>query len=273
MRTRFRSLLIERAGVRVPGLTILDLALHRHLSEVARTDQHEHSHEQALFYLNGTGLQALGPQEVRVETGSLIMIPRGVPHAFARLGSRPPLCLMINFRVQERAKRVPAVSILKRAELSQIRQSLALLIKLSERSQGRPSCEDAAVILDLLLLALRSVGWLERHSPVKDSPEARVISELLKGMRVDDALRDTVKRSGYARDYLNRLVKRERGLTLGQVRAEERLKLAKDRLSQGLRVSAVAEEVGLPDQSYFARWFRRQTGVSPSRWAQPPGKT
>jgi len=34
-----------------------------------------------------------------------------------------------------------------------------------------------------------------------------------------------------------------------------------------MRVADVAEAVGVLDQSYFARWFRRQTGQPPSRWS------
>jgi AraC family L-rhamnose operon transcriptional activator RhaR len=77
-----------------------------------------------------------------------------------------------------------------------------------------------------------------------------------------------VQRSGYQRDHLNRLVKRETGLTLGQLRMQRRLARAKELLAQGIRVADVAEAVGVLDQNYFARWFRRQTGQPPSRWSR-----
>jgi AraC family L-rhamnose operon transcriptional activator RhaR len=43
--------------------------------------------------------------------------------------------------------------------------------------------------------------------------------------------------------------------------------LAEGRLRRGGGVAAVAAELGFADQSYFARWFRKQTGLSPSQWA------
>lgn len=266
MRIRFRSLLIEHTGIKVPGLRIFDLALHRHVPELVRTDRHSHPHDQALIYLSGAGIQSVDRQHARVEAGALVMIPRKVVHAFAREGSRPPLCLMINFRFTGPEKTFPAICTLKRSEVAQIRQNLALLVRLQQRSKGRPSCQDAAVILQLLLSALSTAGWLERTPLWRDDPKSRAVSGLLKRVKPHQPLQETVKQSGYERDYLNRLIKREVGLTLGQFRAQERLKLAKQRLSEGLRISAIAEEVGLPDQSYFARWFRQQTGMPPSRW-------
>jgi AraC family L-rhamnose operon transcriptional activator RhaR len=79
---------------------------------------------------------------------------------------------------------------------------------------------------------------------------------------------NVVKQSGYHRDHLNRLVKKETGLTLGQFRMQLRLEKAKDLLSSGVQVGNVATMVGFLDQSYFARWFRRQTGQPPSRWSR-----
>jgi AraC family L-rhamnose operon transcriptional activator RhaR len=35
-----------------------------------------------------------------------------------------------------------------------------------------------------------------------------------------------------------------------------------------MQVASAAEAVGMLDQSYFARWFRRQTGQPPSRWSR-----
>jgi AraC family transcriptional activator of pobA len=81
-------------------------------------------------------------------------------------------------------------------------------------------------------------------------------------------LREVIRRSGYQRDHLNSLIKRESGITLGQYRSQRRLALAKRLLTEQVRVSAVAAAVGLPDQSYFARWFRKQTGQQPSTWGR-----
>ena len=68
------------------------------------------------------------------------------------------------------------------------------------------------------------------------------------------------------KDYLNRLVRRACGLTLGQWRDRELLRAAENDLKSGSRVTAIAESLGFSDTSYFARWFRNQTGMPPSHW-------
>ncbi len=77
---------------------------------------------------------------------------------------------------------------------------------------------------------------------------------------------ELAKRVGLQKDYLNRLVRRATGLALGQSRDRELLRAAEAGLRQGHRVAAVASNLGFSDANYFARWFRKQTGLSPSHW-------
>jgi AraC family transcriptional activator of pobA len=61
-------------------------------------------------------------------------------------------------------------------------------------------------------------------------------------------------------------VRRACGLTLGQWRDRELLRTAEDQLKRGARVAVVSASLGFSDPSYFARWFRKQTGLPPSHW-------
>jgi len=263
---RFRSLLINNVNLRMPGLKILTLAAHRHLPELASVTQHHHAWNQAILYLTGSGRQTLAHGKVQIAPGSLVLIPPGIAHAFTRFGSIAPLCLLIDFRLRHGRGRRPAVAILNRSELAQLRQNLVQLIRLQAGANGALRYESAALILQVLLMLLRAGGWLERNAPVAPGHPSTALRNLLKQVELTSPLSDLVRRSGYQRDHLNRLLKRETGLTLGQHRTQQRLARAKQLLTEGLQVADVAAEVGLLDQSYFARWFRRQTGLSPSAW-------
>lgn len=268
MPRRFRSLLIDHVNVRVPGLHILSFAVHRHLPELSLVEPHKHTWSQALLYLSGQGRQTLASGKARVEPGTLVVVPPGVSHSFSRAEGRTPLCLMIDFRLQGAKTRRATLGSLNRSEFTRIRQDLAYLLGLQADAGGALRWESSVVILQLLIALLRSAGWLVRVEPAASGTGGQAILDLLAKMDFAGSLEEVVRRSGYQRDHLNRLVKKTTGLTLGQYRAQQRLALARKLLSQNVQVANVAAAVGLPDQSYFARWFRRQTGQSPSVWSR-----
>jgi AraC family L-rhamnose operon transcriptional activator RhaR len=263
----FRSLLIDRTDIRMPGLHIMAFALHRHLREHASVEPHRHRWCQAILYLSGQGSQVFGAGDAAVGPGTLVVVPPGVSHAFERSSDRAPLCLMVDFRLEKARLRRAVVCTMNRSEISQVRQHLAHLLRLQAGPGGVLRWESAALILQLLITLLRAAAWLERVPPPPGGAGGSAMSRLLSAVAPAAPLGQVVRRSGYQRDHLNRLVKRETGLTLGQYRARLRLAKAKELLAQGVRVADVAEAVGLLDQSYFARWFRRQTGQRPSRWS------
>jgi AraC family transcriptional regulator, transcriptional activator of pobA len=268
MSRRFRSLLIDRVNLRTPTLHVMKLALHSHLPERDSVEQHTHSSSQALLYLNGEGWQSLSRSKARVEPGTLVMVSPGVLHSFARLGGQVPQCVVIDFRFRHPGRRRTTVSSLSRSELAQVRQSLTTLSRMQAESPIALHSVGAALVLQIMITLLRSAGWLPREIPQALGNAGRAISDLLSKMDPATPLREVIRQSGYQRDHLNSLIKRETGITLGQYRSQQRLSLAKRLLTEQVRVSAVATAAGVPDQSYFARWFRKQTGQPPSSWSR-----
>jgi AraC family transcriptional activator of pobA len=264
----FRSLLIDRADIRMHGLRILTFALHRHLPRHHSIERHRHRWSQAILYLGGQGRQLFGEGAAEIKPGALVVLPPGVPHGFERTTSPAPLCVTTAFKLQGDRRQPVSVCNLNRSELAQVRQNLARLLGLQSGAGGTLRWESATVVLQLLITILRAAGWLEPLRPAASGPRGQAIGRLLEAMDPSAGLESVVRRSGYHRDHLNRLLKKETGLTLGQIRAQRRLARAKELLSTGVQVGNVAAEVGMPDPSYFARWFRRQSGLRPSQWSR-----
>lgn len=79
---------------------------------------------------------------------------------------------------------------------------------------------------------------------------------------------------GCSGDHLGRSFHRQTGSTLVGWIARERMAAAQRLLSNSeLPVRVVANTVGFRDPSYFARTFRRISGISPAEWRRPgPGR-
>ena len=265
---RFQTLLTTRVHVRIPGMHIHTFAVHRHRPTQLSVEPHSHGWSQAILYIGGTGSQSFGDSIVTVEPGTLLVFPPDLVHGFQRTANRLPLCLMIDFYLKGARGKAPAVYKMNRSELVQVRQQLAYLLKLRSRASDVLNWESASVALQLLISLLRVAGWLRQVPELVHDLGDTGIHRLLSSMDVTVPLQQIVQQSGYQRDHLNRLVKKETGLSLGQFRTRQRLIKAKELLSHGIRVANVADAIGIPDQSYFSRWFRQQTGRVPSFWFQ-----
>jgi AraC-like DNA-binding protein len=78
---------------------------------------------------------------------------------------------------------------------------------------------------------------------------------------------DLAKEAGLSRYQLIRAFAREFGLTPHAYILQRRIALAQRLIRAGRDLAAVATEAGFCDQSHLTRWFMRQFGVTPRRYA------
>ena len=99
--------------------------------------------------------------------------------------------------------------------------------------------------------------------PVSD----KIHRAIQKGDLQSLTLTDLIEKIGLQKDHLNRVLKRECGLTVSQLLSEARLEKAKSLLSDpNLQIQDAGSGAGFEGRNYFARWFRKQTGQSPRDW-------
>ncbi len=83
----------------------------------------------------------------------------------------------------------------------------------------------------------------------------------------DLALTDVARYANVNPNYLSGAFQKEMGVSLREYITGERMKAAKVLLEQGeLRVSDVAERVGVHDVKYFSRLFKRAVGMTPGEY-------
>lgn len=260
----FRQIFSQPLDIRVGPLTVHRLSLNRHLPEKDWVASHSHTYSQFLLYLHGRGSQRIEDDVIPVIPGSMFLLPPKVTHAFVEGTGRRPLCLAIDFKV-ETGGREPVAGNLTRTELHEVREALSFLNRWSEQAV-RVEPREAAAVLRLVDVLLRVAGHLERGVAARSSPA--VVRRVRGVIEVDPnaTVERIAEKVGYHRDHLNRLLKSTAGLSVGQIKSEIRLKRAKQTLRRHRNIDAAALEAGFPDANYFSRWFRQQTGLSPSAW-------
>jgi YesN/AraC family two-component response regulator len=68
-------------------------------------------------------------------------------------------------------------------------------------------------------------------------------------------------------DYLNRIIKKETNLSLGEYVTKEKLKVAEFLIvTTAAPISDIAARVGYNDMSYFFKCFKRETGLTPKEY-------
>lgn len=138
---------------------------------------------------------------------------------------------------------------------------------------ARPRAEaGAAMPCETAVLSL--VARLSVHStarPGRDEGPTACIRRACNRIDADPAapltLIELARESGLSRYQLIRAFARELGLTPHAYILQRRIALAQRLIRSGCDLAEVATAAGFYDQSHLTRWFVRQFGVTPSRYA------
>lgn len=111
---------------------------------------------------------------------------------------------------------------------------------------------------------IRRVGQ-KGCSPVLASAVAYIMAHFFEPISLVDVASSTFA----SPCYVSRLFQKELGMGyvayLNGIRVERAKQLLRE---PGLKIAEISGRIGIPDAHYFARLFKRMTGVSPTRYRE-----
>ena len=127
--------------------------------------------------------------------------------------------------------------------------------------------ENAGALLKSLLV------WLLRSRAESASQSASAVKKIIAYINAhyEQEMTNSLfsQLSGYHEYYLNRLFIKHTGSTLRQYILDVRISHAKKMLlNTDLPLSVIAEKVGFNSNTYFSRYFRQITGITPTQFRQ-----
>jgi len=246
-------ILVQKIEIHALGFVLRKLQLNRHRdTEVA---PHAHAYAQLILYLSGEGRQIIDGQARVARTGDLFVIPAGVAHGYTATGSGRPVCLVLDYESTDASRSRRALH--RRLGPATLNELSHLLARVPQK--GRPTLADYS---NILAVVARLLGT--SRPAATPAPPVPILEKVRPLLDATQPLAAVARQAGYHRDHLTRKLKRETGFGLRATRNRMRLAAAQAALRREPSVAEASARAGFDDPNYFARWFRRQTGQTPS---------
>ncbi len=252
----------------------------------ARIHRHEHFE---LFILNGAGTHFNDFEDYALSNHSMVLVRPGQVHGW-RIGTglrgkfvgftqeffdgpRPGASALLQFPFTFGAG-CPVFEL--PGEAAESANLMLDEIGNEFRSRSPGWLDVTRGLMQVVLTRLARVSPLE--SPI--DPKAKRARDVVRRFRllVEEHFRTSTALSDYmhllavSAGYLNEAVRTEMGLSAGHlIRGRIMLEARRLLLHSALSVSEIAYHLGFNDPSYFARFFRRESGKSPGEFREVIG--
>jgi AraC-like DNA-binding protein len=213
-----------------------------------------------------------GPRRFEVRAGEALHLWPGRRHGGTAPYPPDLSFYWLHFRVTERAARTsgarPVLALPQHLRVGRPDRLTELLRRfLDDQESGRLTPLAGALLVALMLeeATLAPPPAAGRTASVAEALAARADGFVLTRFHQPVSTWDAARELGCSPDYLGRMYRRMRGMTLTEAINRTRLRHARRLLmDSSLNVDEVARAAGFSEAGYFRRVFRRAEGFSPS---------
>ncbi|WP_300726514.1 helix-turn-helix transcriptional regulator [Pseudomonas sp.] len=224
-------------------------------------EPHHHEWGQLLYAISGVMWVDTPDEALAVPPQRAVWLPPGVPHGIRVVSD-----------LQMRNIYLPpalAVTLDARVQVIEVQRLLReLIIHLVEQTDTSAAYTEA--LLNLTLLELQRARRTLLRVSMPDTVDRRLLmvcQSVMANPSLDIAFEQHAECAGASVRTLARLFQRALGMGFVQWRRQVQLATAAAELIQGAPVSQIARSLGYSASS-FSDMFRRELGVSPSRYAE-----
>ena len=262
----FQPVYLKDLRISIPEISIIRLAHQRHSPKSDRVTNHQHKHSQILLYLRGHGFQKTSRKQIEVHRGSLLYFPPNTEHGFGKSQKMSPLSLVVDFNEAKIMSKTVINRSVSLKLLSEIENAINRLVMNSDLKKEQ-SAQSAGMILQIFGLLYENLQSKEFNSQ-KIYPYTAKIRRLLSDQPIIVRFpREVAQLLKEDLSSINRKLRNESGMKLGNLIDEDRLNKCQQELQNSYtRISEIGWKCGFQDPNYFARWFRKKTGQTPSHW-------
>jgi len=145
----------------------------------------------------------------------------------------------------------------------------AVSMELAPRAT-RSVTDTIAWIKHLMERSLQYVNTVEQTQSVAE----RVRNHITLNLNEQELSREEIANHVYLNpDYLDRIFKKETGISVTEYLVQERMGMAKELLSKrGMSISSIATHVGYSNLAHFSKRFKSVTGMNPNDYRQQHGR-
>lgn len=239
-----------------------------------------HVYTAVMFQLSGeVAVEHAGSLELRA--GDVHLIPAGDEHRFTCARDAEVWCAALRTAQLDRDRfgsLLAPVDNISRGALPRVsipegrRDFVASLFGELGALEGRNEPVRAESLVALLLAEIGDHAPALRDVPPRRSDvTTRALAFISAHALAPLSLVDVARGIGRNRSHVADVVRRETGRSVGAWIADVRLDEARRRLeATDELIEVIAERVGYPDATHFARTFKRRFGLAPRAWRNQP---